>query len=163
MFVGLGCNLGQCPEQFNEALARLEPYGNDIRFQAVSEIYSTEPQGDKNQPWFMNQVAHFLVDPVIWSPEGFLSVLLAIEGQMGRLRTTTPGPRNIDLDLLLFGDVVMTTDMLTLPHPRMLKRAFVLVPLLELAPDLAMPDKTRVDQALKTLNYRQEGTTIWQD
>lgn len=161
----MGCNLGQCPDQFNEALARFDPYGNDIRFQNVSEIYVTEPQDNKDQPWFMNQVAHFLVDPVIWSPEGFLSVLLAIEGQMGRLRTEgqDKGPRNIDLDLLLFGDVVMDTDMLTLPHPRMLKRAFVLVPLLELTPDLVMPNGTRAADALKHLNFRQEGTTIHQD
>ena len=159
----MGCNQGQCPEQLNEALARFEVYGNDIKFQTVSEIYHTEPQGRKDQPWFLNQVAHFLVDPVIWSPEGILSVMLAIEGQMGRMRTKPQGPRPIDLDLLLFGDLVMESDMLTLPHPRMLERAFVLVPLLEIAPDLVMPDGTRIDQALKALNYTVEGTTIKQD
>ena len=159
----MGCNLGECPDQFNEALSRFEPYGNDIKFQTVSEIYTTEPQGQKDQPWFMNQVAHFLVDPVIWSAEGFLSMLLAIEGQMGRDRSTAQAPRNIDLDLLLFGDMVLDTDMLTLPHPRMLERAFVLVPLMEIAPDLVMPDGTRIDQAIKGLRYRQEGMTIRQD
>lgn len=141
----------------------MEPYGKDIHFVGLSEIYSTQPQGKTDQPWFRNQVAHLRIDPVIWAPEGFLSVLLAIEAQMGRERLEPNGPRVIDLDLLLFGDRVMADDFLTLPHPRLLQRAFMLVPLRELAPDLVFPDGRTIDEVLAEVHYHQEGLKIWQD
>lgn len=105
------------------------------------------------------------MDPEIWAPEGLLSTLLAIEAQMGRDRSSeTPGgPRVIDLDLLLFGDLVTDTGFLTVPHPRLLTRAFMLVPLREIAPGLMLPGGVAVDTALKALNHRQEGDRIWQD
>ncbi len=103
------------------------------------------------------------MDPEIWAPEGFLSTLLAIEGQMGRHRTGQPGePRIIDIDLLLFGNLVMSTGFLTLPHPRLKQRAFALVPLAELAPDLVLPDGTTVKSALAALDYRVDGNRILQ-
>ncbi|MGE4553675.1 MAG: 2-amino-4-hydroxy-6-hydroxymethyldihydropteridine diphosphokinase [Desulfovibrionaceae bacterium] len=159
----MGCNQGDCDDRLNEALARLDPYGKDIHMVALSEIYLTQPQGKADQPWFHNQVAHLRIDPVIWAAEGFMSVLLAIEAQMGRARTEPNGPRVIDMDLLLFGDTVMDSEFLTLPHPRLAQRAFMLVPLKELAPALVFPDGRTIDEVLAGVQYRQEGLKIWQD
>lgn len=140
----------------------MEAYGDDVKYINVSSVYETEPQGLKGQPWFFNQVAKYQVDPEIWAPEGFLSSLSAIENQMLRARGVTDGPRVIDLDLLLFGDKIQTTGYLDLPHPRMLERAFVLVPLAELEPNLVFPDGTTIKEALSAIEFRQEGTKIWQ-
>lgn len=144
-------------------MARLEDYGDDVKFVNVSSVYKTEPLGLKDQPWFYNQVAHYRIDPEIWAPEGLLSSLSAVENQMFRERNVPEGPRVIDVDMLLFGDLVQTTGYLDLPHPRMLERAFVLVPLAEIAPDLIFPNGTSIQKALSAIEYRQEGNTIWQD
>lgn len=142
----------------------MENYGADIRLQAQSSLYLTEPQGRPDQPWFTNQVVELAVDPEIWAAEGLLSTLLAIEAQMGRDRMAEEknGPRIIDLDLLLFGDMTCASEFLTLPHPRLLERAFVLVPLRELAPGLILPGGQSVSQVLDTLDYRVEDRRIWQ-
>lgn len=161
----LGSNVGDPAENINEALSRLEVYGDDIRLKAMSELYQTEPQGLKDQPWFTNQVVHLEVDPEIWACEGLLSTFQAIEGQMGRDRDEEEpgGPRVIDIDLLLFGDRTMEDEFLTLPHPRMHERAFVLVPLKEIAPGLTFPNGETIDQALSRVQYRTEDKKIWQD
>lgn len=162
--MSLGSNLGDAEDNINQALARMEAYGEDITLRAMSSTYLTEPQGPvKDQPWFLNQVAWYEVDSEIWSPEGFLSALMAIEDQMHRERGVPGGPRIIDLDLLLFGDLEQTTGFLDLPHPRMLERAFVLVPLLEIAPDLRLPDGGPAAEALQRLEYRIEGNRISQN
>ncbi len=142
----------------------METYGEDIKLVAQSEVYLTEPLGLKDQPWFHNQVVRFEVDPEIWSTEGFFSALLAIEGQMGRVRSDDRNePRIIDLDILLYGDMVSDSDFLTLPHPRMRERAFMLHPLHDIAPNLVFPDGETLESALKKLKYRVEGNKIWQD
>ncbi|MGE4292288.1 MAG: 2-amino-4-hydroxy-6-hydroxymethyldihydropteridine diphosphokinase [Desulfovibrio sp.] len=161
--MALGTNLGDLEDNLNQALARMEAYGEDITLEAMSSTYLTEPQGlVTNQPWFMNQVAWYKVDKEIWSPEGFLSALLAIEDQMARERGEPGGPRIIDLDLLLFDNLEQTTGFLDLPHPRMRERAFVLVPLLEIAPDLVLPDGTSAQDALDKLEYQLEDGRITQ-
>ncbi|MBN2141351.1 MAG: 2-amino-4-hydroxy-6-hydroxymethyldihydropteridine diphosphokinase [Desulfovibrionaceae bacterium] len=162
-YVSLGSNLGERQENLCTALAKLEIYGGGLRVARRSAVYLTEPQGEKDQEWFANQVVGLEIDPVIWSPEGVMSTLLAIEAQLGRERGEPGGPRVIDLDLLLWDDLVMQSDFLTLPHPRMLKRAFVLVPLREIAPDLVLPGAGSVEQCLAALDYRVEGQRIWQD
>lgn len=163
--MGLGANREDPAETFNEALSRMEAYGDEIRFAKASDVYVTEPQGEvKDQPWFHNQVVRYDVDPEIWSPEGFLSTLQAIEAQVGRDRgaETPGGPRVLDMDLLLFGDVEQATGYLDLPHPRMLERAFVLVPLRQIAPDLVLPGGKTPAQALADLDYHLEGNRIRQ-
>lgn len=146
-----------------EALQRLEHYGNDLVFDAQSPIYNTEPQGHKDQPWFCNCVVRLKASSDIWAPEGLLSTLQAVEAQMGRTRgEIVGGPRNIDLDLLLFGDAKMEGEYLTLPHPRMLERAFVLIPLRDIAPDLVFRDGRTIDQALASLSYALDGRNISQ-
>lgn len=134
-------------------------------FDAQSPIYMTEPQGPvKDQPWFANCVVRFKVGSDIWAPEGLLSTLQAVEAKMGRDRDSeTPGgPRRIDLDLLLFGEVAMEGEYLTLPHPRMLERAFVLVPLRDIAPGLALAGGKTVEQALAALDHSLDGRKISQ-
>lgn len=133
-------------------------------FDAQSPIYKTEPQGPvKDQPWFYNCAVRLKAASDIWAPEGLLSTLQAVEAQMGRIRgEVVGGPRVIDLDLLLFGDVEMHSEYLTLPHPRMLERAFVLVPLRDIAPGLVFSDGSTIDQALSGLSYRLDGRTISQ-
>lgn len=162
--MSLGSNVGDTEENLHEALVLLEDYGDDIRLKNVSEYYETEPQGEvKDQPWFTNQVVELEIDAEIWSPPGFLSACTAIESKMGRTRAVPGGPRPLDMDILAWGDTVMDMDFLTLPHPRAKERAFVLVPLKEIAPDFVFPDGTTVDEALEAIEYRQEGRKIWQD
>lgn len=127
----------------------------------MSEYYETEPQEKTDQPWFLNQVVELAVDPEIWSPEGLLSAFQAIEAQMGRQRTEPKGPRPIDIDMLLWEGLEQQTGYLDVPHPAMLHRAFVLVPLKEIAPNLTVQGNT-LDEALGAIEYTLEGNKIWQ-
>lgn len=132
-------------------------------FDAQSPVYKTEPQGYKDQPWFCNCVVRLKAASDIWAPEGLLSTLQAVEAQMGRMRgEIVGGPRNIDLDLLMFGEVEMQAEYLSLPHPRMMERAFVLVPLRDIAPGLVFRDGRTIDQALSSLSYTLNGRNISQ-
>lgn len=131
---------------------------------AFSGTYLTEPQGEiKDQPWFTNQIVKLEIDAEIWAPSGFLSTCTAIEAQMGRERQETGGPRPIDMDIIAWGDTVMESDFLTLPHPRAKDRAFVLVPLKEIEPDYVFPDGTTIDDALAAIEYKMEDNKIWQN
>ena len=137
--IALGSNLsssyGEPAENLREAVRRLGALG-DVT--AVSSFYTTEPVGYLDQPDFVNAAA--LLETSL-SPLEVLHELLAIEHAMGRDRAKVPakGPRVIDLDLLLFGDVVMQSEELTLPHPAMHERRFVLEPLAEIAPEMVHP------------------------
>ena len=122
-YVGLGSNLGDRAANLAEARRRLSESG---RIVAASSIYETDPWGvDPGQPVYLNQVVS-MATPL--SPAELLKVLLRIELEMGRVRTAPGDPRLIDLDLLLYGDEVTDGPGLTLPHPRMGERAFVLAP-----------------------------------
>ena len=135
-FIGLGTNLGNREE--NLAVARQKLAGIPAgRVVASSLIYPTAPWGKTDQPEYLNQVVSF---DTRLSARELLQELLSIENTMGRERTERWGPRIIDLDLLLYGDQVIEETNLVVPHPWLTKRAFVLTPLLEIAPDLTMPD-----------------------
>ncbi len=110
----------------------------------------------------MNQVIKLEIDAEIWSPQGFLSTCTAIEAQLGRERLVPGGPRPLDMDIISWGDVVEEGEFLTLPHPRAKERAFVLVPLKEIAPDFVFPDGTTIDEALDAIDFRMEEDRIWQ-
>ena len=134
-YIGLGANLGDCRASLHQALRELAILPT-IKIVSVSSLYETAPVGVTDQPNFFNQAA--AVETSL-SPQTLLQALLHIENQMGRTRTLRWGPRVIDLDLLLYGDAQITLPVLTVPHPRLRERGFVMIPLAEIAPELALP------------------------
>jgi 2-amino-4-hydroxy-6-hydroxymethyldihydropteridine diphosphokinase len=138
-FIGLGSNLGDRLANLQEAVLRLSK-ADGVRVTRVSRVYETAPVGPA-QPDFLNAVAE--VRTVI-SPRELLAASLRIEEEMGRVRQERWGPRVIDLDLLNYGRMKIDEQGLTVPHPRMHERAFVLLPLLELDPDPLLPADRRV-------------------
>jgi len=132
-YIGLGSNLGDRRETLRRAVRRLGDYG---RIVAVSSLYETEPVGFREQPWFLNAVVALATE---LDPRRLLQTLLAIEREAGRERTFRNAPRTLDLDLLLYDTFVEESEELSIPHPRLHERAFVLVPLVEIAPDLVHP------------------------
>lgn len=134
IYLGLGSNLGDRRANLAQAVKRLE--APDLRVKRASSIYETEPRDVPQQPWFLNQVVEADTDLF---PKQLLSRIQKIEREMGRKRIVSKGPRVIDIDILLFGDSVLATPELEIPHPRMIERRFVLEPLAELAPDLRDP------------------------
>ena len=141
-YVGLGSNLGDREATVRRAVELLgERPGIDVA--AVSTLRETDPVGYEDQPRFLNGVVALEVD---LTARGLLDELLAIERELGRDRSQEPrwGPRTIDLDLLLYGDETVEEPGLTVPHPRVAERQFVLEPLHELDPDLTLPDGRRV-------------------
>ncbi|GFN33817.1 2-amino-4-hydroxy-6-hydroxymethyldihydropteridine diphosphokinase [Paenibacillus xylaniclasticus] len=124
-YVALGSNLGDRELTLRAAVERLAAC-HEIIVDRVSDVYETDPVGYTDQPAFLNMAAAIRTS---LGPEELLGTLLHIEQQLGRVRDIRWGPRTIDLDLLLYSGVTMDTDSLTLPHPRMMERAFVLVPL----------------------------------
>jgi 2-amino-4-hydroxy-6-hydroxymethyldihydropteridine diphosphokinase len=129
-FVALGANLGDRESSLTEALRRLQA-DPELEVHLVSAAYETAPVGFTDQPSFLNMAVYLSTE---LDSVALLRRLLAIEQEMGRVRDVRWGPRNIDLDLLVHGEVSMETPELTLPHPRMGQRAFVLVPLREIWP-----------------------------
>ena len=130
----LGSNIGDSQLQISVAIKKIEQkIGNLIR---QSKLYSTAAWGDTRQPDFLNQV--ILVETSL-TPLETMQTILAIEKEMGRVRTLKNAPRIIDIDILFFNKVVLDEPMLTLPHPEIHNRRFVLIPLNELAPNLHHP------------------------
>ncbi|MEF8794464.1 2-amino-4-hydroxy-6-hydroxymethyldihydropteridine diphosphokinase [Thiohalorhabdus sp.] len=146
VFVGLGSNQGDSRALLRDALVRLQARATG-HLAAVSSLYRTEPLGYTCQPDFLNAVAlfHGADEPGNW-----LDSLLAVEGELGRLREGPRwGPRPVDLDLLAVGTRSLETPHLTLPHPRIQERRFVLVPWAELAPDFLLPYGLSVSRLLR--------------
>jgi 2-amino-4-hydroxy-6-hydroxymethyldihydropteridine diphosphokinase len=134
-YLGLGSNEGDRAETIQAAVAKLNGTAG-ITVTRISSLYETEPLEYPDQGWFLNAVA--AVETGL-SPEALLDVLLDIEASLHRERTIRFGPRTIDLDLILYGDEVITTGRLQVPHIRCHARAFVLIPLGEIAPDVPHP------------------------
>lgn len=130
-FIGIGTNMGERMQNINEALTALRLLPR-TEVDSVSSIYETEPWGLKEQPYFLNAVIKVTTE---LSPNALLGALLGIEAAMGRIRTVKNGPRILDLDLLIYDDVVMNTPELNLPHPFICEREFVLKPLTEIYPE----------------------------
>ena len=139
-YVALGANLGDARATVRAAFAALDALA-DCRLQAASSLYRTAPVGLLDQPDFINAVA--ALDTTL-APETLLDALLGLEAHFGRIRGERNGPRTLDLDLLLYADQVIDTPRLTLPHPRLHLRAFVLQPLAEIAPNLRLPGRGSV-------------------
>ncbi len=133
VYLGLGTNLGQRLENLAQARQRMAPLAHLLR---ASSIYETEPWGFTDQPAFLNQV---LEAETALPPLDLLRQLKELEVALGRQPSFHYGPRLIDLDILLYDDLVLELPGLAIPHPRLAERAFVLAPLAELAPDLVHP------------------------
>jgi len=134
VYLALGSNIGEREQNLREAIRLLG--AANIRITKISSIYETEPVDYLDQPWFLNAV---LVAQTELPPAQLLGILRAIESQMGSKKAFAKGPRLIDLDILLYDDAAIDTPDLQVPHPRMLQRNFVLIPLAEIAPALRHP------------------------
>jgi 2-amino-4-hydroxy-6-hydroxymethyldihydropteridine diphosphokinase len=152
-YLSLGSNVGERDAHLRAALAALREHGVEV--EAVSSLYETEPVGEiVDQPDFLNAAVRIRTE---LEPEALLDLCKAIEVEQGRmLGGQRHGPRPLDLDLLLLGDLELQSDRLTLPHPQVASRRFVLEPLLELDPDLALPDGTRLSESLAQLGPGQQ-------
>jgi len=134
VYIALGSNVGDREANLRRAVEFLDESAVTVR--RLSSFYETEPVGYRDQPWFLNAALEAATD---LPPDLLLSTLRAIESRMGSRKPFRNGPRLIDLDILLYGDAVIDTPTLQVPHPRMLQRNFVLAPLAEIAPQLRHP------------------------
>lgn len=143
IYLSLGTNLGNRLLNLQNAISKLSPKVQVIR---KSSIYETEPWGYPDQPTFLNQVVEANTE---LEPSALLLFLKDLELSAGRQETFRFGPRIIDLDILFYDDLVLDLPILTIPHPRIAERAFVLIPLAEIAPDLHHPKFNKTIQELK--------------
>jgi 2-amino-4-hydroxy-6-hydroxymethyldihydropteridine diphosphokinase len=143
-YVALGANLDDPIAQVKAGIAALQALPR-TQLKAQSSLYRTSPVGYADQPDFINAVA--AVDTAL-GPRELLDALLAIEIEHGRVREFANAPRTLDLDVLLYGDLQLHEEGLTIPHPRMHERAFVLAPLAEIAPNHEIPGRGRVSDLL---------------
>lgn len=135
VYLALGSNLDNRLENLKEAAAALPP---QMDVKAKSQVYETPPWGYEDQPRFLNQV---LKAQTYLQPEPLLKHIKRLEVALGRKASFRNGPRLIDIDILFYDDVVLNTPLLTLPHPHLHERGFVLLPLMDIAPDLVHPVK----------------------
>jgi 2-amino-4-hydroxy-6-hydroxymethyldihydropteridine diphosphokinase len=143
-WLSLGSNQGDRLQHLREAVRRLNT--PQVRVVRCASVYETEPVGyDTLQPLYLNTAVQVYT---VLEPFALLEHVMAVEQAGGRVRTHYGSPRTIDIDVVLYEGVQMHTEELTLPHPRMHERAFVLLPLLEIAPDLTLPDGTPIRDLL---------------
>ncbi|OGO31715.1 MAG: 2-amino-4-hydroxy-6-hydroxymethyldihydropteridine diphosphokinase [Chloroflexi bacterium RBG_16_56_11] len=155
VYLGLGSNLGNRQDNLDMALKLL---GQRMRIGKVSSIYDTEPLGNTSQPRFLNIACQVYTR---LSPEGLLTLAKGIENKMGR-HGRSGEPRPIDIDILLYGDTVMETPTLTIPHPKMGERSFVLVPLAEIAPDAVHPVTKQTVREMGEAVKEKQGVFKWE-
>jgi 2-amino-4-hydroxy-6-hydroxymethyldihydropteridine diphosphokinase len=158
--LGLGSNLGLCRNNLQNAIACILKH-KGLRLIRQSGIYETQPQDITDQPWFCNQVILLHVME-FWTPWSLQVLLTDIEKQMGRSKKEQKGPRIIDLDILVFGRMVIQENGLQIPHVSMKKRAFVLVPMMEIYPEFVFPDGERLNATIDKLVFKLEGNRIYQ-
>jgi 2-amino-4-hydroxy-6-hydroxymethyldihydropteridine diphosphokinase len=156
-YLGLGSNVGDRQSHLTGAIEDLSARG--VVVEATSSLYETEPVGEiLDQPDFLNAAVRVRT---ALDPEELLDLCKAIEAEHGRaLGGPRHGPRPIDIDLLLLGDIEMSTERLSLPHPEVTSRRFVLAPLLELDPGLRLPDGTELRTALEALGPGQRVSRV---
>jgi 2-amino-4-hydroxy-6-hydroxymethyldihydropteridine diphosphokinase len=152
VYLSLGSNLGDREKNLGDAIAALP--GAGARVTRVSSLYETEPVDFTKQPWFLNCVVKAETE---LPPLELLHSVRAIEARAGSKKEFAKGPRLLDIDILVYGDATMDTPELQVPHPRMTQRRFVLVPLVELAPELLHPSwNATVGEMLARLEDRSE-------
>ena len=133
VYLALGSNLGDRQENLKQAVASLPP---QMDVKAKSHVYETPPWGFEDQPRFLNPVVKA---QTYLQPEPLLKHIKRLEVALGRKATFRNGPREIDIDILMYDDIILNTPILTLPHPHMHERGFVLLPMMDIAPDLVHP------------------------
>jgi 2-amino-4-hydroxy-6-hydroxymethyldihydropteridine diphosphokinase len=155
-YIALGTNLGDRPANLHAAIESLPP---EVTVLAESRVYETPPWGYEDQPAFLNMVVKAETD---LEPEPLLAYLKQREARLGRAQNFRWGPRLIDLDILFYDDLVLDSPPLVIPHPRLHERAFVLVPLMDVAPDLVHPlIHKKISELLAEVNT--EGITRYGD
>lgn len=158
-YIGLGSNIGPSEKILCQALAQIHQLPQ-TKLTRISAFYRSKPVGPQDQPDFINAVACIKTD---LSPNDLLLTLNQIEQQYGRKRTKRWGPRTIDLDILLYDQLMIQTEVLTIPHVELTNRTFVLCPLLEIAPDLTMPDGLAIKDLLAKFGRNQYPMAIFPD
>jgi 2-amino-4-hydroxy-6-hydroxymethyldihydropteridine diphosphokinase len=143
VYLSLGSNVGDREAQLRAAQARLSAVGRVV---VASSFYETEPVEFTEQPWFLNFV---LALETSKTPQQLMTAILRIEEEMGRRRTQKKGPRSIDIDILLFDDIIMDSTNLTIPHPALQQRRFVLEPMAEIAPEVVHPSLKKTIRELR--------------
>jgi 2-amino-4-hydroxy-6-hydroxymethyldihydropteridine diphosphokinase len=158
-YLGLGSNLGDRRQHLAEAVRRLHA-GPALQVMKVSSVYESSPVGVTAQPDFLNLVAQV---KTTYAPQELLAECLRIEADLGRVRRERWGPRTIDIDLLLYGDLRIDDESLMVPHPRIRERSFVLTPLAEIASGLKLDGKTigELAAALGEAGLRKLGPLEW--
>ncbi|WP_029895142.1 2-amino-4-hydroxy-6-hydroxymethyldihydropteridine diphosphokinase [Desulfohalovibrio reitneri] len=157
-YLGLGSNIGDPEANLHRARELLASAPGVVLVNA-SSIYRTQPQLVRDQPWFANQVLR--VETKLSSLD-LLTLAKSVERVMGREEGRRFGPRLIDVDLLLYRQDVIATPELEVPHPRLHERAFVLIPLVEIAPDILLPDGESAAALLARLDFQRQGRRIYQ-
>jgi 2-amino-4-hydroxy-6-hydroxymethyldihydropteridine diphosphokinase len=150
-YLGIGSNIGNTKDNLDSAIKILNESKN-CKILQVSRFYKTKPVGLANQPDFLNAVVKI---ETLLSPEDLLKLINIIENKLGRVRTIKWGPRTIDIDILIYGNININKENLIIPHPAMMERAFVLEPLSEIEPNMILPNGENISEVLDRIKKIQ--------